>query len=160
MTTGKTIALTIWTLVSKVMSLLFNTLSRFVIAFLSGSKHLWILWLQSLSAVIFEPKKKSVTVYTFPPSICHELMGPGAMIFVFWKLSYKPVCSLSSFTFIKSLFSSSLLSAIRVVSSACLRLFIFLLAILIPACDSSSPAFCMMHSAAYKLNKQGDNIQP
>ena len=96
MTTGKTIALTIWTLVSKVMSLLFNTLSRFVIAFLSGSKHLWILWLQSLSAVIFEPKKKSVTVYTFPPSICHEVMGPDVMIFVFWMLSFKPAFSLSS----------------------------------------------------------------
>src|SRR5574337_892924 len=74
-------------------------------------------------------------------------------------LSYKPTFSLSSFTFIKRLFSSSSLSAIRVVSSAYLRLLIFLLAILIPACVSSSPAFLMMYSA-HKLNKQGDNIQP
>ena len=80
------------------------------------------------------------------------------MILVFWMLSFKPTLSPSSFTFIKRLFSSSL-SAIRVVSSAYLRLLIFLLAILIPACTSSSPAFLMMYSA-YKLNKQGDNIQP
>ena len=71
----------------------------------------------------------------------------------------KPTFSLSTFTFIKRLFSSSSLSAIRVVSSAYLRLFMFLLAILIPACISSSPAFLMMHSA-YKLNRQGDNMQP
>jgi len=74
-------------------------------------------------------------------------------------LSFKPTFSLYSFTFIKRLFSSSSLSAIRVVSSAYLRLLIFLPAILIPACASSSPAFLMMYSA-YKLNKQGDNIQP
>ena len=78
---------------------------------------------------------------------------------VLWMLSFKPTFSLSSFNFIKRLFSSSSLSAIRVVSSAYLRLLIFLLAILIPACVSSSPAFLMMYSA-YKLNKQGDNIQP
>ena len=80
------------------------------------------------------------------------------MIFVFSVLSFKPTFSLSSFTFIKRLFSSSL-SAMKVVSSAYLRLLIFLLAILIPACASSSPAFRMMYSA-YKLNKQGDNIHP
>ena len=85
-------------------------------------------------------------------------MGPDAMIFVFWTLSFKPIFSLSSFTFIKRLFSYSSLSAIRVVSSAYLRLLIFLLAILIPACASSSPTFLMMYSA-YNLNKQGDNIQ-
>ena len=73
--------------------------------------------------------------------------------------SFKPAYLPSSFTFIKRLFNFSLLSAIRVVSSAYLRLLIFLLAILIPACASSSPAFLMIHSA-YKLNKQGDNIQP
>ena len=84
MTTGKTIALTIWTFVDKVLSLLFKTLSRFVIAFLPRSKHLLISWLQSPSAVILEPKKiKSVTISTFSPSICHEMMGPDAMIFVF-----------------------------------------------------------------------------
>ena len=83
-TTRKAIALIIWTFVGKVMSLLFNTLFKFVIAFLPRSKRLLILWLQSLSAVILEPKRiKSVTVSTFSPSICHEVMGPDAMIFVF-----------------------------------------------------------------------------
>ena len=81
---------------------------------------------------------------------CHDLC--------FWKLSFRPAFSLSSFTF-KRLFNSSSLYAIRVMSSAYLRLLIFLLAILIPACASSSPAFHMIYSA-YKLNKQGDNIQP
>ena len=158
MTTGKTIALTRWTFVAKGMSLLFNMLSRLVITFLPRSKHLLISW-QSPSAVILEPKNiKSDTVSTVSPSISHEVMEPEAMILVFWMLSFKPAFSLSSFTFIKRLFSSSL-SAIRVVSSAYLRLLIFLLAILIPACASSSPAFLMMYSA-YKLNKQGDNIQP
>ena len=84
-------------------------------------------------------------------SRCHDLS--------FWMLSFKPTFSLSSFTFIKRLFSFSSLSAIRVVSSAYLRLLIFLVAILIPACASSSPALHMIHSAC-KLNRQGDNIQP
>ena len=84
MTTGKTIALTGWTLVDKVMSLLFNMLSRLVTTFLSRSKRLLISWLQSQSAVILEPQKiKSATVSTVSPSICHELMGPDTMIFVF-----------------------------------------------------------------------------
>ena len=84
-TTGKTIALTIWTSVSRVMSLLFNTLSRFVTAFLLRSNHLLISWLQSPSTVILEPKKrKSVTTSNFPPSICDEVMGPDVMILVFW----------------------------------------------------------------------------
>ena len=75
MTTGKPIDLTIWTYVSKVISLLFNMLSRFVIAFLPRGKHLLISWLQSSSAVILEPKKiKSVTASTFSPSICHEVL--------------------------------------------------------------------------------------
>ena len=104
------------------------------------------------------PKMKSLTVSTVSPSISHEVMGPDAMILVFWMLSFKPNFSLYSLNFIKRLFSSSL-SAIRVVSSVYLRLLIFLLAILIPVCASSSPAFLMMYSA-YKLNKQGDNIQP
>ena len=85
--------------------------------------------------------------------------GTGCHDLSFWMLSFKPTFSLSSFTFIKRLFSSSSLSAIRVVSSAYLRLLRFLPAILIPACASSSPAFLMTYSA-YKLNKQGDNIQP
>src|SRR5574341_1133132 len=160
MTTGKTIALTRQTFVGKVMSLLFNMLSRLIITFLPRSKHLLISWLQSPSAVILESQKiKSDTVSTVSPSISHEVMGPGAMILVFSMLSFKPTFSLCSFTFIKRLFSSSSLSAIRVVSSAYLRLLIFLPAILISACASSSPAFLIMYSA-YKLNKQGDNIQP
>ena len=141
------------------MSLLFNLLSRFIIAFLPRSKCLLISWLRSPSAVIFESKKrKSVTVSTFFPSICHEVMEPDAIIFVFWMLSFKPAFSLFYLTFIKRLFSSSSLSAIKVVSSACLRLLIFLLAILIPACESSSPVLLMMYSAC-KLNKQSDNTQ-
>ena len=84
MTNGKTTGLTIWTFVGKVMSLLFNMLSRFVIAFLPGRKHLLISWLQSPSAVILEPKKiKSVTASIVSPSICNEVMGPEAMILVF-----------------------------------------------------------------------------
>ena len=84
MTTGKTIALTRQTFVGKVMSLLFNMLSKLVIPFLPRSKHLLISWLQSPSAVILEPKKiKSATVSTVSPSICHEVMGPDAMILVF-----------------------------------------------------------------------------
>ena len=102
---------------------------------------------------------KSVTVTIVSPPICHEVMGLDAMIFVYWMLSFNPAFSLSSFTFIKRLFSSSSFSAITVVSSASLRLLIFLPANLIPACAFSSPALLMMYSA-YKLNKQGDNIQP
>ena len=84
MTTGKTIALTIQTFVGKVMSLLFNTLPTFVIGIFPRSKHLLILWLQSPSALILEPKKmKSDTVPTLSPSICHEVIGPDAMILVF-----------------------------------------------------------------------------
>ena len=84
MTTGKTIALTRWTFVDKVMSLLFNMLSRLVIAFLPGSKHLLISWLQSPSAVILEPRKiKSATLSTVSPSISYEVMGPDAVIYVF-----------------------------------------------------------------------------
>ena len=84
MTTGKTMALTTWTFVGKVMSLLFNMLSRLVITFLQRSKCLIISWLQSPSAVILEPRKiKSDTVPTVSPSISHEVMGPDAMIFVF-----------------------------------------------------------------------------
>ena len=84
MTTGKTIALTRWTLVGKVMTLLFNMLSRFVIAFLPKSKHLLISWLQSPSAVILEPKKiKSVTVFIIYPSVCHEVMRLDARILAF-----------------------------------------------------------------------------
>ena len=105
MTTGKTTALTRWTFVGKVMSLLFNMLSRSVIIFLPRSKHLLISWLQSPSAVILElPKIKSVTVSTVSPSICHEVMGPDAMIFVFQMLSFKPTFSLFPFHFQEALY--------------------------------------------------------
>ena len=84
MTTGKTIALTRQTFVDKIVSLLFNMLSRLVIAFIPRSKHLLNSWLHSPSAVILEPKKtRSVTVSIVSPSICHEVMGPDVMIFVF-----------------------------------------------------------------------------
>ena len=152
LTTGKIIVLTIWTLVGKVMSLLL----RLVMAFLPRTKWLLIWWLQSPSEVILEPKKiKSVTISIVFPSICCDVMGPNATILVFWslKLSFKPTFSFFSFTLIKRLFSYSSLSAIRAISSAYLRLLIFHLTILFPACDSSSPAFCMRYSA-YKLNKQ------
>ena len=128
-------------------------IARFVIAFLPSSKHLLISWLQSPFAVILEPKKmKSVTVSIVSPSICHEVMGLDAIILVFWMLSFKPTSSLSFFTFIKRLFSSSSLSAIRVVSSdvisvSYLTLLILLPAALIPACASSSRhfAWCTPH---------------
>ena len=91
MTTRKAITLTIWIFVGKVISLLFNTLSSFVMVFLPMSKCLLISWLQSPSTVILEPKKiKSVTASTFPPSICHEMMGPDAIILVVWLLGSKP----------------------------------------------------------------------
>ena len=103
MTTGKTIALTRWTFVGKVLSL-FNKLSRLVIGFLPRSKHLLISWLQSPSSAILEPRKiKSATVSTVSPFICHEAMGPDAIILVFWMLSFKLTFSFSSFTFIKRL---------------------------------------------------------
>ena len=134
MTTGKTLALAIQTLtthfVSKVMSLLFNMLSRFVTALFPGRKHLLISWLQSPSAVILEPKKiKSVTASILCLSFCHKVMGLDAMILVSWMFHFKPAFSLSSFILIKRLFSSSSLSSVRVVSSAYLRLLTFLLAI-------------------------------
>ena len=93
------------------------------------------------------------------PIYMHEVMKPDAMILVFWMLSFKPAFSLSSFTVIKKLYSSSSFSAIRVVSSAYLRILIFLPAVLIPACASPCRASRMVYPA-YKLNKQGDNIQP
>ena len=99
MTTGKTIALTRWTVVGKVMSLLFNMLSRFVIALLPSSKVLLISWLQSMFTVILEPKKIKF-VSTFLPSICHELMGPDVIVLVFecWVLSQFLFTFLSLYT--------------------------------------------------------------
>ena len=127
MATGKTIALTTRTFVSKVLSLLFNMLSRFVITFFPGSKHLLISWLQSLSTVILKPTKiKSITVSLFTPSVCCEVMEPDAMILVLWMLSFKLASSLSSFTSSKGSCSSSWGGTIRVISSVYLRLLLFL----------------------------------
>ena len=124
MNTGKTIALIRKIFVCKAMSLFFNMLSKLVIAFLPRSNHLLISWLQSSSAVILEPKKiKSVTVSIVSSSICHLSDGTRCQIFlVFWIFSFKPAFSLSSFTFIKRLFSTSSLSALSMVSPAYLRL--------------------------------------
>ena len=145
MTTGKTITLTKWTRVGKVMSLLFNVLSRLVTAFLPRSKCLLISWLQSPSAVILGPPQNKVChCFHCFPSICHEVMGQDTTILVFWMLSFKPTFSFSTFTFLKRLFSSSL-PAISVVSSAYLRLLTFLSAVLIPVCASS------LHSHFYPI---------
>ena len=122
-TTGKNIALTRWTFVGKVMSLLFTMLSRLFIAFLPRSMSLLVSWLQSPSSVILEPKKiKSLTVCIVSPSIYHEGIGLDAMILVFWMLSFKPVFPFSSLTFIKRHLISSSLFAIRVVLWACVQL--------------------------------------
>ena len=136
-------------------------LSRLVITFLPRSKRLLISRLQSPSAVILEPPKNKVwhCFHCFPIYLpwrdgtrCHDLH--------FWNVEFEAsFLTLLFHFFIRRLFSSSSFSAIRVVSSAYLRLLIFLLAILIPACASSSLTFHMMYSA-YNLNKQGDNIQP
>ena len=122
MTTGKTIVLTRQTFVGKVMSLLFNMLSRLVIAFLPRSKHLLIAWLQSPSAVILEPPKIVPHHFHYFPVY---LPWSDGTILVFWMLSFKPTFSLFSFTCIKRLFSASSLSVISVVSSAYQRLLYF-----------------------------------
>ena len=141
------------------MSLLFNMLSRLVIAFLPRSKCLNFMAAVTIcSDIRAQENKICLFVSIVSPSICHEVMEPDAVILVFWMLNFKPIYSVSSFTFIKRLFSSSLLSAVRVVLSEYLMLLIFLPAILIPACALSSPAFLMIYSA-YKLNKQDDTIQ-
>ena len=160
MTTGKTIALTGWTFVSKVVFLVFNLLPRLVIAFLPRSKHLLLSWRSSPSAVMLEPPKNKVS-HCFH---CFSHYLPwndltGAMIFVFWRLSLKPAFSGSSFSFIKRLLSSFWLSALRVVSSVYLRFWIFLPEIMIPICASSIPV-CPNMYRAYTLNEQADNVQP
>ena len=146
MSTGKTIVLTMQTFVSRVMSLPFNTMS--------GLSQLSFQWASfNFTAAVtarsdFRAQEKKVChCFHFSPSICHEVMGLDVMILVFWMLNFKTALSLSFFTLIKRLFSPSSLSAIRVLSSTFLRLLVFPPAILIPACDSSSPAFCMMYSA-------------
>ena len=144
MTTGKIIAL-IWTFVGKVMSLLFSTLTTFVIALPPRGKHLIFM---AAVAVYAQPNKiKSVSTSTFSLSFCYELMRLDVMILVFWMLNFKPLFSFSFFILTNSLFSSSSFSAIRMVSSAYLRLLVFLLAILIPTCDSSNLnlTWCTLH---------------
>ena len=125
MAPGKTTALTRWTFVGKVMSLLFNMLSRLVTAFLPRSKCLLISWLQSPSAVILEPKKiKSLTVSIVSPSICHEVMGLDATILVFWMLSFKPALNIMTAEF-------SQVGSIHTVYS-------FLWSSTIPSCEYST----------------------
>ena len=146
------------------MSLLFNMLSSIVIAFPPRSKIFFVfLFFNFMAAVTIHSdyggqENKICHCFHVFPSICHEVMGADAMILIFWMLNFKPAFSLSSFTPIKRLFSSSPLSAIRMVSSAYIKLLIFPPLILIPAWDSFSLAFQATYSA-YKLNKQGDNIQ-
>ena len=147
MTTGKTIPLTMWTFGSKVMSLLFNMLSRLVIAFLPRSKRLLISWVQSPSAVILESSQNKVSrcFHCFP--ICLPLSdGARSHDLCFFNVEFQDSFFHSPVLFSSRGFSiSSLVSAIRMVLSVYLILLIFLLAILILACASSSPAFFMMH---------------
>ena len=134
------------------MSLLFSMLLRFVIEFLPRSKHLLIPWLQSPSTVILELKNiKSITASSFFPSICHEEMGPDAMILVSWMLSFKPA--------FHSPLSPSSRGSLVPLHFLPLELYYLHIWGCIPACDSSSPVVCNMYSAC-KLNKQGDNVQP
>ena len=128
-------------------------LSRLIIVFLSRSKHLLISWLQSPSAVFLEPSKVVSHCFHCFPIYLPWSNGPDAIILVFWMLSFKPTFSLSSFTLIKRLFSSPLLSAIRMMSSAYLRLLIFLPEILIPSCASCSP---FTHSSLILLKCKSD----
>ena len=158
MTTGKTIALTRQTFVDKVMSLLFNMPSKLILSFVPKSMYLLISWLQSPSAVILEPQKiNSATVPTVSPSNFPWSDGTRCHDLTFLNGDFQDNVFTLLFQFLKMLFSSSSLSAIKVMSPTYLRLFIFLPAILIPACASSSPAFLMIYSA-YKSNKQGENI--
>ena len=159
MTTGKTIALTRWTFVGKVMSVVFNMLSSLVIAFLPRSKCLNFMAAVTICSDFGAQENKVNTISIVSPSICHEVMGLDAVILIFWMLSFKLAFSLSSFTFVKRLFSCSSLSAIGWCHLHTWGLSMFLLALSILACASPSLAFHMMFFAC-KLNKQDDNIQP
>ena len=138
----------------------FNTLSRFIHSF-SSKEQAFFNFMAAVNIWSDSGAQENKVWHSFLcfPTYLPWSDGAGCRIFIFWILSFKPTFSLPSFTYIKRLFSSSSHSAIRVESSVHLRLLIFLPAILIPACVSSSPAFHIMYSA-YKLNKQGDNIQP
>ena len=147
------------------MSPFFSLQSLEMTTLLSSSKNyiisnsLYKLCPVTPSAVILEPKNKVSHCFHCFPTYLPWSDGTGCRDLSFLNVNFKPTFSLSSFTFIKKLFSYSSLPALRVVSSVYLRLLIFLPAVLIPPCASSSPAFLMMYSA-YKLNKQGDNIHP
>ena len=138
-----------------------NMLSRFVTVFLQKSKCIFLNCMAALTICsdFGAQENKICHCFHFFPIYFPWSEELDAMILVSWMLSFKPAFSLSSFTFIQRLFSSSSLPAIRMISSVYLRLLIFLPAILIPVSDSSSTAFHMMYSA-YTLNEQGDNIQP
>ena len=135
------------------MSLLFNMLSRFAIAFPPRSKHLNFMALVTVHSDFGGKNIKSVTVSTFPTSICHEVIGLGSMILVFWMLDFKPDFPLS-FTFIKNS-----LAPLYFLPLECYHLHIWCLLIFLLANLTSILAIRMMYSA-YKLNKQSDNIQP
>ena len=156
MTTRKTIALTRWTFVNKANVSTFNMLCHRFYSKEQASFNL--IAAVTVHSDFGTQENKVCHCFHCFPSICNEVMGLDATILVFWMLNFKPAFSLSSSNLIKRLFSSCSLSVMRLVSSAYLRLLIFLPAILIPACGSSSPAFCMMYSA-YTLSKQDDSIQ-
>ena len=156
MTIGKIITLARWTTVGKVMSLLFNMLSGHRFPFKEQVSFNFMAAV-TICSDFGAPKNKVCHSFHCFPIYLHKVMGLNVMILLFWTLNFKPIFSLYIFNFIKRLFISFLISALRVISSAYLRLLIFLLVILIPACASSSPAFHMMYSAC-KLNNQGDNI--
>ena len=159
MTPGETIALTRWTFAGKVMSLLFNMLSRLVIAFLPRSKPFNFMAAVTICSDFGAQENEVCHCFHRVSIYLPWCDGTGCHDLCFWNVSFKPALPLSSFTFIKRLFSFSLLSAIKVVWFAYLRLLAFLPAVLIPACALSSPAFLMMYSA-FNLNKQGNHIQP
>ena len=158
-TTGKTIALTIRTFVSRLTSLLFNTLSRFDIAPAKKQSSFDFMAAVTIHSNLRAQENEICHCFHFYPIYLPWSNGPDAMTLVFIIFSFKPALSLSSFTLIKRLFSSFSLSGIRVVSPAYLMLLMFIPTILIPAYNSSSLAFFMMLSV-YRLNKQSDSRQP
>ena len=154
------IALIRWTFVGKIISLLFNLMSMFLIDFLPRSKDLLISWLWLPSVVILEPPKTTyITVSIVSPSTCMEY-GTRCHDLVFWMLSFKPPFSLSSFTFVKRLFRS-LFSTIRVVSSKYLSYWYFSWQFWFQLVLHPAWHFILSEEySVYKLNNQGDNIQP
>ena len=144
MTSRKSTALTIWTFVGKVMSLHLNMLPRFVIDYFPRSKHLLTSWLHTICSDFWSPREENLSLLPLFSLLFVMTWWNWHHDLSFWMLNFKPAFSLTSFILTKRIFSSFILSPIRVVSSAYLRSLIFLLAILIPACASSSSAFYMM----------------